>query len=74
MGRSVKVDVDLVLVPVTVTDQRGHLVIGLQKDSFNILDQSEQEVIRHFSSEDAPISESSGVCSRYWSRLPVVVD
>jgi Ca-activated chloride channel family protein len=31
-------------------------VIGLQKDSFNILDQSNQEVIRHFSSQDAPIS------------------
>ena len=51
-----KVDVDLVLVPVTVTDQRDRLVIGLQKDSFNIFDQSNQEVIRHFSSEDAPIS------------------
>ncbi len=55
-GTPLKVDVDLVLVPVTVTDHRDHLVIGLQKDSFNILDQSNQEVIRHFSSQDAPIS------------------
>lgn len=44
------------LVPVTVTDQKDHLVLGLQRDRFNILDQSNQQVIRHFSSEDAPIS------------------
>jgi Ca-activated chloride channel homolog len=55
-GSPVKVDVDLVLVPVTVTDRKDHLVTGLQKDSFSIFDQSNQEAIRHFSSEDAPIS------------------
>jgi Ca-activated chloride channel family protein len=53
---AVKVGVDLVLVPVTVTDQKDHLVPGLQKDNFDIFDQGEQEVIRHLSSEDAPIS------------------
>jgi Ca-activated chloride channel family protein len=52
----VKVDVDLVLVPVTVTDQSDRMVVGLQKGSFNILDQNHPELIRHFSSEDAPIS------------------
>jgi len=55
-GGAVKVGVDLVLVPVTVTDQWGHLVLGLQKDSFNVFDQGKQEMIRHLSSEDAPIS------------------
>ena len=55
-GGAVKVGVDLVLVPVTVTDQRGHLVLGLQKDAFNVFDQGKQEVIRHLSNEDAPIS------------------
>ncbi|HZW93253.1 MAG TPA: VWA domain-containing protein [Candidatus Eremiobacteraceae bacterium] len=55
-GGTVKVGVDLVLVPVTVTDRRGHLVLGLQKDSFNVFDQGKPEVIRHLSSEDAPIS------------------
>jgi Ca-activated chloride channel homolog len=53
---AVKVGVDLVLVPVTVTDQRGHLVLGLPKDSLNVFDQGKQEVIRHLSSEDAPVS------------------
>ncbi len=55
-GGAVQVGDDLVLVPVTVTDPRGHLVLGLQKDSFNVFDQGKQEVIRHLSSEDAPIS------------------
>jgi Ca-activated chloride channel family protein len=52
----VKVDVDLVLVPATVTDQKDRVMIGLQKESFDILDQNNEELIRHFSSEDAPIS------------------
>lgn len=53
---SVKVDVDLVLVPVTVTDRMGRVVTGLQKSNFNIYDQRNPEVIRNFSTEDAPIS------------------
>jgi Ca-activated chloride channel family protein len=52
----VRVGVDLVLVPVTVRDQKDHFVIGLQKDNFNVFDQGQREVIRHLSSEDAPIS------------------
>jgi Ca-activated chloride channel family protein len=54
---AVKVDVDLVLVPVTVTDQKDRVGIGLQKDSFDILDQNKQELIGHFSSE---VRESRG--------------
>jgi len=52
----VKVDVDLVLAPVTVTDRMGRVVIGLQKGNFRIFDQGKPEVIRNFSTEDAPIS------------------
>ncbi|HTT23141.1 MAG TPA: VWA domain-containing protein [Candidatus Sulfotelmatobacter sp.] len=47
---------DLVLVPVTVTDRKDHLVLGLEKDSFTVFEGANQQVIRHFSSEDAPIS------------------
>jgi hypothetical protein len=55
-GGAVKVGVDLVLVSVTVTDRRGQLVLGLQKDSFNVFDQGKQKMIRHLSNQDAPIS------------------
>lgn len=54
--RPVKVDVDLVLVPVTVTDPMNRLVTGLDRENFEVYDGKEKELIKHFSSEDAPIS------------------
>ncbi len=49
-------DVDLVLVPVTVTDPMNRLVTGLEKDNFELFDGGQKQQIRNFSSEDAPIS------------------
>jgi Ca-activated chloride channel family protein len=49
-------DVDLVLVPVTITDPMNRLVTGLEKDNFQLTDDGRPQEIRHFSSEDAPIS------------------
>jgi Ca-activated chloride channel family protein len=51
-----KVDVDLVLVPVTITDPMNRLVTGLDKDNFNLFEGKDQQDIKHFSSEDAPVS------------------
>jgi Ca-activated chloride channel family protein len=48
--------VDLVLVPVTVTDPMNRLVTGLDKENFQIYEGKEQQDVRHFSSEDVPIS------------------
>jgi Ca-activated chloride channel family protein len=66
--RPIRVDVDLVLVPVTITDSRSHVVTGLEKENFTLLDNGEPQAIEHFSSEDAPISlgvifDSSGSMS-----------
>ena len=49
-------DVDLVLVPVTITDPMNRLVTGLEKENFALTDNGTPQEIRHFSSEDAPIS------------------
>jgi Ca-activated chloride channel homolog len=49
-------EVDLVLVPVTVTDPMNRLVTGLEKENFLLTDNSQPQTIKHFSSEDAPIS------------------
>jgi len=49
-------DVDLVLVPVTITDPMNRLVTGLEKDNFLVTDNGQPQTIKHFSSEDAPIS------------------
>jgi len=54
--KPMKVDVDLVLVPVTITDPMNRLVTGLDKDNFNLFEGKDQQEIRHFSSEDAPVS------------------
>ena len=48
--------VDLVLVPVTITDPMNRLVTGLERDNFQVYENKEEQNIRHFSSEDAPIS------------------
>lgn len=54
--KPIRVDVDLVLVPVTITDPMNRLVTGLEKENFNLLDNGEKQPIQYFSSEDAPIS------------------
>ena len=52
----IKKDVELVLVPVTITDQMDRLITGLDKNNFQVFEGKQQQEIRHFSSEDAPIS------------------
>jgi Ca-activated chloride channel family protein len=54
--RPLKVAVDLVLVPVTITDPMNRLVTGLDKDNFELFEGSSKEDIKSFSSEDAPVS------------------
>ena len=54
--KPLKVDVDLVLVPVTITDPMNRLVTGLDKDNFTLYEGKDVQDIRHFSSEDAPVS------------------
>lgn len=51
-----RVDVDLVLVSVTVTDPYNRLVTGLESQHFEVYEDKEQQDILYFSSEDAPIS------------------
>jgi Ca-activated chloride channel homolog len=49
-------DVDLVLVPVTVTDSFSRPVFDLPQQEFTLYEDSVQQLIRYFSREDAPIS------------------
>ena len=51
-----RVDVNLVQVPMTVTDPMNRLVTGLEKDNFAVFDNNVGQTIRYFSSQDAPIS------------------
>src|SRR6267154_4068863 len=71
--RALKVAVDLVLVPVTITDPMNRLVTGLDKENFLLFEGSSKEEIKSFSSEDAPVSlgvifDSSGSMSSKMDR------
>jgi len=55
-GDRLRIDVDMALINVTVTDPYNRLVTGLDPDNFRVFeDNIEQEVVT-FSSEDVPIS------------------
>ena len=76
--RPMKVDVDLVLVPVTITDPMNRLVTGLEKENFQLFEGSSSQEIRTFSSEDAPVSlgvifDSSGSMSSKMDRAKEAV-
>jgi Ca-activated chloride channel homolog len=55
-GEVIRMNVDLVLIPVTVTDPMNRLVTGLEKEDFQIYENNVQQQITSFASEDAPVS------------------
>jgi len=76
--RPLRVDVDLVLVPVTITDPMNRLVTGLDKENFQLYEGNATQQIRTFSSEDAPVSlgvifDSSGSMSSKMDRAKEAV-
>jgi Ca-activated chloride channel family protein len=48
--------VDLVMVPVTITDNFNRPIIGLNQENFQLFDSKKAQAIKHFSNEDTPIS------------------
>jgi Ca-activated chloride channel homolog len=76
--RPLKVDVDLVLVPVTITDPMNRLVTGLDKENFQLFEGNASQQIRTFSAEDAPVSlgvifDSSGSMNTKMDRAKEAV-
>ena len=54
--RTVRANVDLVLVNVTVLDKAGRAVSGLQPEHFALLDDKNPQTVRYVSNVDEPIS------------------
>lgn len=52
----IRVDVNLVLVPMTVTDPMNRLVTGLERENFQIFDNNAGQIIKSFSTKDAPVT------------------
>jgi Ca-activated chloride channel homolog len=53
---NIRVHSNLVLIPVTVTDRRGRVVSGLEKEQFTLFEDDAQQKIAYFVAEDAPAS------------------
>jgi len=52
----IRTSADLVLVPVTITDGFDRPVMGLDQDNFQLYEDKKRQQIKHFSSEDTPVS------------------
>ena len=55
-GSLIRMNVDLVLIPITVTDTMNRLVTGLEKEDFQIYEDNKEQTISSFASQDAPVS------------------
>jgi Ca-activated chloride channel family protein len=53
---TLRIDVNMALVPVTVLDKLGHNVTGLDKNNFRVYDGAEQRPIVSFAQTDAAVS------------------
>lgn len=49
-------NVDLVTVPVTITDNLNRPVVGLDQDNFQLFEDKKRQEIKNFSNEDTPVS------------------
>src|SRR5690348_8263597 len=53
---AIRLDVNLVLVPVMVTDPYERPVMGLQKGNFKLFEDGTEQAITHVFSQESPIS------------------
>src|SRR5437868_276085 len=53
---NLRVDTNLVLVPVTVCDPLNRPVTGLEKEHFRVFDDKIEQAITHFSMDDEPVA------------------
>jgi Ca-activated chloride channel family protein len=53
---SIRVNSNLVVIPVSVVDRNERSVVGLDQNSFRLYDDKVEQIITHFSMEDGPIS------------------
>ncbi|MGA7238590.1 MAG: VWA domain-containing protein [Bryobacteraceae bacterium] len=65
-----RLDVQRVLVPVVVTDKKGHHVTGLHASDFRIFEDGVQQAIASFSSDAAASADDIGALSKPASGVP----
>jgi len=55
-GSLIRMNADLVLIPVAITDPLNRLVTGLEKEDFKVYENNTEQEITSFANEDAPVS------------------
>src|SRR5947207_13281078 len=55
-GPTLRVDTNLVLVPVSVNDGLNRPVSGLEKENFRLLEDKVEQTITHFAMDDEPVA------------------
>jgi Ca-activated chloride channel homolog len=55
-GARIRVDSSLVLIPVSVTDPKNHLVTGLNSQQFRVFEGKSEQKVVHLSADDLPLS------------------
>ena len=58
MTPHIRVNADLVLIPVMVTDHRDRLITGLERGHFRVYEDKVEQAITHFAADDVPVSIS----------------
>lgn len=53
---TLRVDTDLVLVPVSVCDTNNRPVTGLEREHFKVFDNKVEQTVTHFAMDDAPLA------------------
>src|SRR5579884_2455946 len=53
---TLRVDTNLVLVPVSVCDPNNRPVTGLEKEHFKLFDNKVEQTVTHFAMDDEPLS------------------
>lgn len=70
-GDVIKVETDLVTVPIRVLDKKGRFVGGLQKEDFKVFDEGAEQEIAHFASETEPFSVALVLDMSYSSKFKI---
>ena len=55
-GSYIRLNVDMVLIPVTITDPMNRLVTGLEQEDFQVFENNSKQKIVSFAAEVAPVS------------------
>jgi Ca-activated chloride channel homolog len=66
-----RVDTNLVTIPVKISDRNGRLVSGLKKEDFKILENNVEQEIAYFSNEEQPFTVALVLDMSYSSKFKI---